>query len=71
MLATVEGEMGKWRMTGEPSLDELLDDEIMGYVMRTAGLDTSELRRQLADLARRLADRPAGDRSCCCGAGVR
>ena len=62
--------MGKCRMTGEPSLDELLGDEIMDHVTRTAGLDKSELRRRLADLARRLGDRPRGDRSCDCGAGI-
>ena len=30
-----EGAMRTWRMTGEPSLDELLDDEIMDHVTRT------------------------------------
>lgn len=63
--------MGIWRMTGEPSLDELLGDEIMDHVTRTAGLDKSELRRRLADLARRLSDRPACEQSRCCGAGFR
>jgi hypothetical protein len=62
--------MGKWRMTGEPSLDELLGDEIMDHVTRTAGLDKSELRRRLAELARRLGERARGERSCGCGAGV-
>ena len=47
--------MTKWRMAGEPSLDELLGDEIMAPVMRRAGLDGAELRRRLAELARRLA----------------
>ena len=61
--------MGKWRMTGEPSLDELLGDEIMDHVTRTAGLDKSELRRRLADIARRLADRARPELSPCCGAG--
>jgi hypothetical protein len=60
-----------WRMTGEPSLDELLGDEIMDHVIRTAGLDKSELRRRLAELARRLEIRPAADRPELCGAGFR
>lgn len=62
--------MAKWRMAGEPSLDELLDDEIMDRVMRAAGLDAAELRRRLTDLARRLADPPRREASCGCGAGV-
>jgi hypothetical protein len=70
MLAIAEGVMANWRMTGEPSLDELLGDEIMEQVTRTAGLDRSELRRRLADLARRLADRPCRDHSRSCGMGV-
>jgi hypothetical protein len=54
--------MSAWRMAGEPSLDELLDDEIMHHVTRTAGLDTAELRRRLADLARRLDARTVMER---------
>jgi hypothetical protein len=50
--------MTKWRMPGEPSIDELLDDEVMDRVIRKAGLDRTELRRRLADIARRLAERP-------------
>ncbi|HXQ51843.1 MAG TPA: hypothetical protein VN802_12165 [Stellaceae bacterium] len=56
--------MAKWRLAGEPSLDDLFDDEIMDRVMRTAGLDAEELRRRLADLANRLADEPQRDDSC-------
>jgi hypothetical protein len=62
--------MAKWRLAGEPSLDDLLDDEIMDRVMRAAGLDATELRRRLADLARRLADGPRRDASCGCRAGL-
>jgi hypothetical protein len=65
--------MRKWEMPGEPSLDELLGDEIMDHVTRAAGLDKSELRRRLAELARRLGDRlPKNgfDASRCCGAAV-
>jgi hypothetical protein len=62
--------MRQWRMTGEPSLDELLGDEIMGFVMRTAGLDAPELRRRLIELARRLAERAPAECSCHCGAAL-
>jgi hypothetical protein len=51
--------MRKWKMTREPNLDDLLDDEIIDSVMRRDGLDASELRRQLEEVADRLADRSA------------
>jgi hypothetical protein len=62
--------MTKWRLAGEPSLDELLGDEIMAPVMRRAGLDGAELRRRLAELARRLGERAACEPSRCCGSPV-
>jgi hypothetical protein len=62
--------MTTWRMAGEPPLDELLGDEIMDPVMRRAGLDASELRRRLADLAHRLGERARREPSCRCGAAV-
>jgi len=49
--------MRQWRMMGEPSLDELLGDEMMEWVMRAAGLDATELRRWLAEMAQRVAER--------------
>jgi hypothetical protein len=52
--------MAKWRMLGEPPLDELLEDEIMDRVISKAGLDRSELRRRLAEIARRMAERRCG-----------
>ncbi|HEX3538642.1 MAG TPA: hypothetical protein VHU15_17925 [Stellaceae bacterium] len=42
----------------EPSLDELLDDEVMEPVLRSAGFDAQGLRDMLVDTARRL-DWPA------------
>ncbi len=42
------------RLTGEPSLEELLGDEMMGRVMQRAGIDAAELRRRLSELALRL-----------------
>src|SRR5216684_8703660 len=54
---------GDWRMTGwkmtmiEPTLDDLLDDEIMTPVMRSAGVDALQLKARLAEQARRLSDR--------------
>ncbi len=62
--------MTKWRLAGEPSLEELLGDDIMASVMRRAGLDGAELRRRLTELARRLGERAAGEPSCCCGSPV-
>lgn len=56
--------MAKWRMTGEPPLDELLEDEVMDRVISKAGLDRSELRRRLAELARRLAERTLPSSGC-------
>jgi hypothetical protein len=62
--------MPKWHTLGEPSLDELLNDEIMAHVLRADGLDGNEVRRWLVDLARgaraRLADRA---RACASGRG--
>lgn len=47
--------MGLWNMLRcEPSLDELLADEMMGAVTRSAGTDREGLRDMLRELARRL-----------------
>lgn len=47
--------MRRWRQAGfEPSLDELLDDEVMVPVMRSAGLCAADLRALVADAAERL-----------------
>lgn len=54
--------------THEPTLDELLADEMMTSVMRSAGLDRSGFERTLADAARRLAQRGAPEGACCCAA---
>lgn len=47
--------MQVWKTASEPTLEELLDDEIMRPVMRSAGLDAAALRALLRDLARRVA----------------
>ena len=59
--------MPNCRMRGEASLDELLGDEIMDRVMRTAGTDAAEIRRRMTELAHRLAERrpPLSSRSRC------
>ena len=50
--------MTGWKMTMiEPTLDDLLDDEIMAPVMRSAGVDAGEIKARLAAQARRLCDR--------------
>ncbi len=41
----------------EPSLDELLADEMMTPVLRSAGFDPQALRDMLAETARRIEDR--------------
>ncbi len=61
--------MRRWKMSEvEPSLDDLLDDEIMIPVMRSAGLDAEQLRAELRRAAGRLAGlraRPPTKTSCC------
>src|SRR5471030_2541354 len=52
--------MTQWKMTMiEPTLDDLLADEIMTPIMRSAGIDVDELRARLAETARRLTARAA------------
>ena len=47
--------MKPWKLRlREPSLEELLGDEMMAAVTRSAGLDRAGLRGLLADLAGRL-----------------
>jgi hypothetical protein len=53
----------KWRER-EPSLDELLEDDVMQRVVRRTGSDPAEFRRRLAELARRLPARPVGTECC-------
>ncbi len=45
--------MQRW-LVGEPSLDELLNDEIMGLVVASAGMNREQLRTRLTEMARRL-----------------
>lgn len=40
-----------------PSLDDLLADEVMEPVLRSAGLEPQELREMMAETARRIDDR--------------
>lgn len=41
----------------EPTLDELLDDEIMAPVLRSAGFDPQGFRDLMVETARRMDDR--------------
>jgi hypothetical protein len=41
----------------EPSLEDLLADEVMEPVLRSAGLEPRELREMLVKTARRIEDR--------------
>ena len=40
-----------------PSLDDLLADEVMQPVLRSAGIDRHELREMMVETARRIEDR--------------
>ena len=49
--------MAGWKMTMiEPTLDDLLDDEIMQPIMRSAGVDAAQLKARLGETARRLLE---------------
>lgn len=41
----------------QPSLDDLLADEVMEPVLRSAGMDQQELREMMVETARRIEDR--------------
>jgi hypothetical protein len=41
----------------EPSLEELLDDDVMTPVLRSAGFDPQRFRDMIAETARRVDDR--------------
>jgi hypothetical protein len=47
----------------EPSLDDLLDDDIMAPVLRSAGFDPQGFREMIAETARRTGDRNADRRA--------
>ena len=46
----------------EPSLEDLLDDEVMEPVLRSAGFDSQGLRDMMVATARRIDDRRIDDR---------
>lgn len=54
--------MQRW-LAGEPSLDELLGDDIMGPVVASAGISREQLRSSLTEIARRLGDHGGGGQS--------
>jgi hypothetical protein len=41
----------------EPTLDDLLEDDMMRAVMRSAGVSAAELRAKLSETARRLSSK--------------
>ena len=45
----------------EPSLEELLADEVMAPVLRSAGFDAQGFRDMMVETARRIDRRTAGD----------
>ncbi|HWI29293.1 MAG TPA: hypothetical protein VN668_20125 [Stellaceae bacterium] len=49
--------MERWKlMLREPSLDELLADDMMGAVTSSAGTDRRRLRALMDEMARRLSE---------------
>jgi hypothetical protein len=46
--------MSGWKRIEEPSLDDLLADDLMVQVMESAGTDRAALRRALAEMASRI-----------------
>jgi hypothetical protein len=47
----------------EATLDELIEDEVMAPVLRSAGLDAQGFRDLIAETARRFSERAAGNRA--------
>jgi hypothetical protein len=47
----------------EATLDELIDDEVMAPVLRSAGLDAQRFRELLVETARRFDEHAAGNRT--------
>lgn len=45
----------------EPTLDDLLDDDIMAPVLRSAGFDARGMREMMIATARRIDDYRGGD----------
>jgi hypothetical protein len=45
--------MKRW-LAGEPSLDELMKDDIMARIAASAGMSREQLRSRLTEIARRL-----------------
>jgi len=58
-------------LAGEPTLDELLCDEIMGPIVASAGMSREQFRSILAEIAGRLSCRARQDRSDESGFGAR
>jgi len=49
---------GRWDCCrDEPSLEDLLDDEMMAPVLRSAGCDAQSLREMMVETARRIDGR--------------
>ncbi len=49
----------------EPNLDDLLDDEIMAPVLRSAGFDQRGFRAMIVATARRVDEGRGGDLAAC------
>ncbi len=60
MSLTEAEPLERWHNRDEPDLEELLADEIMEPVMRSAHVDRHQLRRQLSEIALRVYVKVAG-----------
>ncbi len=54
----------------EPSLEDLLDDEVMEPVLRSAGCDSQGLRDMMVETARRIDSRAIDSRAINDRAGI-
>jgi hypothetical protein len=53
--------MTSWNCRREPTIEELLADDVMRIAMRSAGIDADRFRLQLTETARRLRAAAAPD----------
>ena len=55
-----EGDGTQNWLVGEPSLDEILGDDMMSRVVASTGMSPAEFRSRLAEIARRLGAGQSG-----------
>lgn len=60
-LPAEPGPIEHWHMEYEPNLEELLADDLMEPVMRSAQIDRNQIRRQLSEMALRVYQQAAAE----------